>query len=130
MSADEVARFCAYLSCIFQAGIPIFQAFRMAGQRFPIFADLASEMESDIREHNTMAGAFSRRRSIFAEPFAGAIGLLESTGHLDDGLAVLAALLWEPSLLDTSKVGGKWEERMERARQYLRDTEEYRPNAT
>lgn len=130
VSADDVADFCAYLSCIFQAGIPIFQAFGMAGRRFPLLADLASEMESDIREHNTMVGAFARRRTIFTEPFVGAIGLLEATGHLDDGLAVLAALLWEPWLLDTSKVSGKWEERMERARRYLRQTQEQQPNET
>lgn len=119
VSRDDVAAFCAYLSCMLQAGIPIVQAFRMSGKRFTTLAELSSEAAIEARSGNSIAGAFATRSAIFTEPFTRAIRLLESTGHLDDGLAVLAALLWEPNLLDTSQVGGRWEERMELARRHV-----------
>ena len=122
VSPEEVAGFCAYLSCILQAGIPLFQAIEMAGRHTPSLSDLAASMVSGLRTRNTMAEAFAEHTSVFTESFVAAIRLFGTSGTFDAGLATLAALLWEPSLLDTNRIAGDWGKKMKRARE-IRDAQ-------
>ena len=120
VSSEDAATLLAYLSSLMQIGVPLVQAFRMSGKRVPALAEAADAVAESIRTGGPVEDACAKLGAALTKPVLALLVLGAETGRLEVILSLLAAMLWEPSLLDTRKVTGDWQERMQRAEEILR----------
>lgn len=98
VSAADAANFFSYFSCILQAGIPLVQAVRKAGDHVPALAAVATDIADTWMSRQSLATALNRHQHIFTDPCISILLLAESTGRLDSVAALIATLLWEPAM--------------------------------
>lgn len=120
VTSEEAATFFAYFSCMLQAGVPVVQAMKQAGQHVPPLANVATDITEAWLSHQSMAVILDRHGMIFTEPMISLLLLGESTGQLDSIAALLAALLWEPDMLKHNYNSRTWAERLHRAEEIMR----------
>ncbi len=106
VGAAEAASFFAYFTCMLQAGVPILQAMKEAGQHVNSLAAVATDIADAWLSHQSMATALGRHGHIFTEPCISILLFAENTGLLDTISAFLAALFWKPEMLNFSDFKG------------------------
>lgn len=115
ISRERLAECFAYLSCILQTGIPLFQSMEMAGKRTPELTKAFQDIQDALRSRESMTTALERHPQIFSKGCIAALRFGECSYRFETVLAVLATYLWEPSIIDREKIHGVWSERLKRA---------------
>lgn len=116
ISRDRLAECFAYLSCLLQAGIPLFQSIEMGAKHTPEAATALTDIIAAWKARESMDVALEKHATLFSKPAASMLVFGEQTGRLDVVLSVLATFLWEPWFIDREKIAGAWSERLERAK--------------
>jgi RNA polymerase sigma-70 factor (ECF subfamily) len=117
ISRERLAECFAYISCLLQAGFPLFQSIEMAATHTPEAATALTDIITAWKSRASMAGALEKHSEVFSKPAVSILVFGEQTRRLDVVFSVLATFLWEPWFIDREKIAGDWSERLEWAKE-------------